>query len=115
MSENKQNLDGRVAIITGAAQGLGAAFARKLAGEGAAVVITSIENGAGAIAAIHADHPEAKFLDVPTDASDEASCQALSAAAEEQFDGLDILINNAKGRFRYAPFDELTTGTKCSG
>ena len=101
-------LAGRVAIVTGAAQGLGAAFAKRLAGEGAAVVIADIDDGGAAINGILADHPDARLLDVPTDVSDEAACLALVAATEAHFGGLDILVNNAKGRFRYAPFDELS-------
>jgi NAD(P)-dependent dehydrogenase (short-subunit alcohol dehydrogenase family) len=101
-------LEGRIAIVTGAAQGLGAAFAKKLAGEGAAVVIADIDDGGAAIAEILAEHPDARLLDVPTDVSNEAACQALVAATEAHFGGLDILVNNAKGRFRYAPFEDLT-------
>ena len=101
-------LEGRVAIVTGAAQGLGAGFAKSLAGEGAAVVIADIDDGGAAIADILAAHPDARLLDVPTDVSDEAACQALVAKTEGHFGGLDILVNNAKGRFRYAPFEELS-------
>jgi NAD(P)-dependent dehydrogenase (short-subunit alcohol dehydrogenase family) len=102
-------MQGRVAIVTGAAQGLGAAFAKRLAEEGAAVVIADIEDGGEAVAAIHAATPGARLLDVQTDISDESACQALIEKTVDHFGSLDVLVNNAKGRFRYAPFDELTT------
>jgi len=86
-------VEGRIAIVTGAAQGLGATYARALAKEGARVVIADRDPGEAVAAGIRAAGGEA--IDVPTDVSDEAATQALVARTVETFGGLDILINNA--------------------
>lgn len=84
-------LQDRVAIVTGSAQGIGKAIADKLAAEGAAVVVADI-NEAGA-AAVAADLPNA--IGVRVDVSDEASVKAMVTAAVDAFGKLDILVNNA--------------------
>jgi NAD(P)-dependent dehydrogenase (short-subunit alcohol dehydrogenase family) len=84
-------LEGRVAIVTGSAQGIGRAIANKLADEGAKVVIADI-NEAGAQAAAAA-LPAA--IGVRTDVSDEASVKAMVQAAVDTYGKLDILVNNA--------------------
>jgi len=85
-------LDGKVAIVTGAAGGIGEAYARALAGEGASVVIADLDAERGAKVA--ADIPwDALFVRV--DVSDEASTLALAAAALERFGRIDYLVNNA--------------------
>ena len=84
-------LEGRVAIVTGSAQGIGRAIATKLSEEGASVVIADI-NEAGAQAAAAA-LPRATA--VRADVSDEASVKAAVQAAVGAFGKLDILVNNA--------------------
>jgi pyridoxal 4-dehydrogenase len=84
-------LEGRVAIVTGSAQGIGRAIATKLADEGAKVVIADL-NEAGAQAAAAA-LPAA--IGVRTDVSDEASVKAMVQAAVDTYGKLDILVNNA--------------------
>ena len=86
-------VDGRVAIVTGAAQGLGAAYARALAAEGAKVVIADRDPGEAVVAEIKAAGGAA--IDVPTDVSDEAATQKMVAETVKAFGRLDILINNA--------------------
>ena len=86
-------LDGRVAIVTGAAQGIGAAFARALAGEGASVAVADLDSGARVVAEIEAAGGAA--IDVPTDVADEAACARMVGAAVEAFGGLDVIVNNA--------------------
>ena len=86
-------LDGRVAIVTGAAQGIGAAFARALAGEGASVAVADLDSGAKVVAEIEAAGGAA--IDVPTDVADEAACARMVGAAVEAFGGLDVIVNNA--------------------
>ncbi|MGE0747931.1 MAG: SDR family NAD(P)-dependent oxidoreductase [Rhodospirillales bacterium] len=87
------SLDGRVAVITGAAQGLGATYARALAGEGAAVVVADVRDGAPVAAEI--ERAGGRALDVRTDVADEAAVAAMVAAADAKFGRIDILINNA--------------------
>ncbi|MFI7589739.1 SDR family oxidoreductase [Spongisporangium articulatum] len=87
--------EGRVAIVTGAAQGIGEAYALSLAAEGAAVVIADLnETGGHAVAAkIVADGGRALF--VRTDVSDAASATACVERTVAEFGGLDHLVNNA--------------------
>ncbi len=86
-------LDGKVAIVTGGAQGIGAAYARGLAAEGAKVAIADIDSGAGVVAEITRAGGQA--LDVPTDVADEASCMEMAKRTIAGLGGLHILVNNA--------------------
>jgi len=86
-------LKDKVAIITGAAQGIGAAFAVGYAKEGAKVVIADIMDGQDAVTAVENAGSEAIY--VQTDVSKQASCDAMAKAAVDRFGGIDILINNA--------------------
>jgi NAD(P)-dependent dehydrogenase (short-subunit alcohol dehydrogenase family) len=88
-------LQGKVAIVTGGAWGIGRATARRFAREGAAVVVADVDEAAGrAVAdAIVAEGGRARFA--RTDVSVEAEVARLVAIAEETFGGLDTLFNNA--------------------
>ena len=86
------DLDGRVALVTGASSGIGAATAVALAAAGASV----------AIGARRTDRLEAlqkqlgtKALSLTLDVTDEAACRAAVARTQDQLGGLDILVNNA--------------------
>lgn len=87
--------DGKVAIVTGAAGGIGEAYARRLAAEGAAVAVADIdETGANAVAAsISAEGGTA--LGVRVDVADPASAEAMAATTVERLGGIDLLVNNA--------------------
>ena len=95
-------LEGRVAIVTGGAQGIGRAIANKLSEEGAAVVIADLnEEGAKAAAAALP-----KAIAVRTDVSDEASVASMVKAAVDAFGKLDVLVNNA-AIVPFTPWDEV--------
>lgn len=89
-------VDGKMAIVTGAAQGLGAAISTMLAKEGAKVMLTDI-NGAGAeetAARINAAYPGQAFS-MQHDVTDEERWQDVITAAVEAMGGLNVLVNNA--------------------
>ncbi|MFI0368532.1 SDR family oxidoreductase [Actinomadura sp. 1N219] len=80
---------GRVAVVTGAAQGIGEAYARALASEGASVVVADVDERGQAVA------DDIRGLFVRTDVSDPASVEVMAATAAERFGGIDHLVNNA--------------------
>jgi 3-oxoacyl-[acyl-carrier protein] reductase len=87
-------LDDRVAVITGAGQGIGLAYAERFLQEGAKVVVAEINEDRARSAMQHLEGKgEAEF--VRTDISDEASTLACAAATKQRFGQLDILVNNA--------------------
>jgi NAD(P)-dependent dehydrogenase (short-subunit alcohol dehydrogenase family) len=87
--------ENKVAIVTGAAQGIGEAYAKALATEGAAVVVADLNADSGEQVAkqIVADGGRAIF--VRTDVSDAESAAACAQAAVDAFGGIDHLVNNA--------------------
>ncbi|MDO8732621.1 MAG: SDR family oxidoreductase [Actinomycetota bacterium] len=87
--------DGKVAFITGAAQGFGYAFAESLGADGASVVIADVNSQAGEVAAAKLRDQGIKALAVACDVSDSESVNAAIAASIAEFGGVDILINNA--------------------
>src|SRR5215468_8779649 len=88
-------LTNKVALITGAANGQGAADAELFVSEGAAVLLTDIDQAAGEALTKRLSGQGGKVLFRPLDVSDEASCAQVAAAAVQQFGGLHILVNNA--------------------
>ncbi|MHB0805470.1 SDR family NAD(P)-dependent oxidoreductase [Stutzerimonas nitrititolerans] len=83
----------KVVIITGAAQGIGATYARALAAEGARIVIADVLDGSSLVAELESMGAEAIAL--TTDVTDEASAATMATAAMERFGQIDVLVNNA--------------------
>jgi dihydroanticapsin dehydrogenase len=99
-------LEGKRAVITGAATGIGAATARMFAREGAHVVVADLNEqaGHGTVAEIRAHGGTAHF--VRTDVTKESDVEALMRNAAEALGGLDVLFNNA-GAQRSGPIVEF--------
>ncbi|MGD8226273.1 MAG: SDR family oxidoreductase [Desulfobacteraceae bacterium] len=103
------NLKDRVAIITGAAGGIGAAIAVGYAKEGAKVVIADILNGRKTVEALDKAAGEAIFVE--TDVTIQEKCDAMAKAAVDRFGRIDILVNNAAmyANIIKKAFHEITT------
>ena len=86
-------LQGRTALVTGAASGIGKATAIRLAAEGAKVLVTDIQDGEPTVAAITGAGGEAAFLKL--DVTKEDDWSRAVAEAVSRFGSLDILVNNA--------------------
>ncbi len=89
-SDNRSRFTDRTVIVTGAAGGIGEAYARALAAEGANVVVADLNDEQGKQVAA-----DIGGLYVHTDVSDEQSARALAAAAVDAYGSIDGLVNNA--------------------
>jgi len=103
--DNCRKLEGKVAIVTGGASGMGRAICLRYGSEGASVVVADV-NEAGAQAVVdEITGADGKAVAVRTDVRDQGQVQRMVDTAVEQFGGLDILVNNA-GVIKILPFLE---------
>jgi 3-oxoacyl-[acyl-carrier protein] reductase len=101
-------LTGKVAVVTGASKGIGAAIASSLAAEGASVVVNYASSKAGADTVVDAiTAAGGKAVAVKGDVSKAAEAQGLIAAAIKNFGHLDILVNNS-GVYEFGPIEAIT-------
>jgi NAD(P)-dependent dehydrogenase (short-subunit alcohol dehydrogenase family) len=103
MSHIHFNLTGRRAVVTGAAQGIGAACARRLAAEGAALALWDVDLARGQALADELAAQGARCCFQPCNVAEAAQVQAATAASVAALGGLDALVNNA-GIFKAADF-----------
>ena len=103
------NLTGKVAVVTGASKGIGAAIATSLGAAGASVVVNyaSSKSGADTVAAA-ITKAGGKAITVQGDVSSIADAQAIIAAAIKAFGSLDIVVNNS-GVYEFSPIESFTT------
>jgi 3-oxoacyl-[acyl-carrier protein] reductase len=101
-------LKGKVAVVTGASKGIGAAIARALGAEGAAVVVNYASDKAGAERAV-ADIKTSggKAIAVQANVAKSADVKKLLDETKKAFGKLDVLVNNA-GVYKFFPLEELT-------
>ena len=101
-------VEGRVCVVTGGAQGIGATYAKALATEGAKLVISDIDDGTAVADEIKASGGEAIALQ--NDVSHWQSCQEMAAGALKAFGRIDVLINNAAifGKLERASIEEIS-------
>jgi NAD(P)-dependent dehydrogenase (short-subunit alcohol dehydrogenase family) len=90
-------IEAKVAVVTGAGSGIGRAVARRLAHEGAAVIVADVDEDAGASAVreIHSEGGQVAFVLV--DVTSETDVSRMVTFAAEHFGSLDVLVNNAGG------------------
>ena len=100
-------LEGRVALVTGAASGIGKATAQRLIEEGAAVLVTDIQVDMGEAAVGELNEAGGRVAFYKHDVTSEGDWEAACAKAVEAFGALDILVNNA-GMGDIKPIEETT-------
>ena len=103
-----QKLAGKVAVVTGASKGIGAAVARLLAEEGAAVTVNYSSSKEGALRVVEQIAGKGgKAIAVQANVAKQADIQRLFAETKKAFGRLDVLVNNA-GIYEMAPLSEVT-------
>src|SRR5258708_18434341 len=103
-----QKLSGKVAVVTGASKGIGAAIAKHLAADGAAVVVnySSSKEGADRVVA-EIKTQGGKAIAIQANVAKKAEIERLFAEAKKAFGTLDILVNNA-GIYEFQPLENVT-------
>ena len=103
-----KKLAGKVAVVTGASKGIGAAIARHLADEGASVVVNYASSKEGAERVVREITGQGgKAIAVQADVAKQADIKRLFAETQKTFGRLDILVNNA-GIYEFAPLEAVT-------
>src|SRR5580692_7880115 len=101
-------LNDKVAVVTGASKGIGAAIAEHMAAEGAAVVVNYSSSKAGADAVVgRVTQGDGRAVAVQADLSKPEDIRRLFAETKKAFGKLDILVNNA-GIYEFAPLESIT-------
>ena len=108
MSTNSNNLNGKVAVVTGASKGIGAAIAKQLATEGAKVVVNYSSSKKDADKVVDEIAKDGgKAIAVQANLSKQADIERLFADTKKAFGRLDVLVNNA-GIYEFSPLENVT-------
>ena len=103
-------LNGKTALITGAGQGIGRAFAKRFAAEGANVIVLDLNGDAAQSVAALIEQAGGHALAVVADVSDEAAVSTAVRHGIERFGRIDALVNNASifATIKMGPFEQIT-------
>src|SRR6184192_2208834 len=108
MNPNTKKLDGKVAIVTGASKGIGAAIAKQFAAEGAAVVVNYASAKQDADRVVdEISKRGGKAIAIQGNVAKKAEVERLFAEAEKAFGKIDILVNNA-GVYEWVPLENVS-------
>jgi 3-oxoacyl-[acyl-carrier protein] reductase len=107
-NHNANKLAGKVAVVTGASKGIGAAIAKQLAAEGAAVVVNYASSKSGADKVVSEITKQGgKAIAVQADVAKKTDIKRLFARTKKAFGKLDVLVNNA-GVYEFLPLEQIT-------
>ncbi|MEP6662180.1 MAG: glucose 1-dehydrogenase [Verrucomicrobiota bacterium] len=108
MKNTSLKLSGKVAVVTGASKGIGASIAKRLAEEGASVVVNYSSSKAGAEKTVNEITTQGgKAIAVQADVAKKSDIDRLFSETKKAFGALDILVNNA-GIYEFSPLEQVT-------